>query len=68
MEHLRVVYLPEPHIDLRHVIEAVGPRHDRVATPHTAGNRDGTLRRRAEFCAQNVHRIAAGLEPEYRIA
>jgi D-3-phosphoglycerate dehydrogenase / 2-oxoglutarate reductase len=39
-----------------------------VATPHTAGNSDGTLRRRAEFCAQNVDRVAAGLEPECRIA
>jgi phosphoglycerate dehydrogenase-like enzyme len=39
-----------------------------VATPHTAGNSDGTTRRRAEFCAHNVDRVAAGLEPECRIA
>ena len=39
-----------------------------VATPHTAGNSDGPLRRRAEFRAQNVDRVAAGLEPECRIA
>jgi D-3-phosphoglycerate dehydrogenase len=39
-----------------------------VATPHTAGNSDGTLRRRAIFCAENVDRVAAGLEPECRIA
>src|SRR5579859_3306381 len=28
MQQLRVLYLPEPHIDPRYVIEAVGPRHD----------------------------------------
>jgi len=39
-----------------------------VATPHTAGNSDGTMRRRAEFCAQNVDRVARGLQPECRIA
>ena len=39
-----------------------------VATPHTAGNSDGTLRRRAEFCAHNIDRVARGLEPESRIA
>lgn len=39
-----------------------------VATPHTAGNSDGTLLRRAEFCAQNVDRVGSGLEPECRIA
>jgi phosphoglycerate dehydrogenase-like enzyme len=38
-----------------------------VATPHTAGNSDGTLRRRAEFCARNVDRVAAGQEPECRL-
>jgi phosphoglycerate dehydrogenase-like enzyme len=38
-----------------------------VATPHTAGNSDGTLRRRAEFCASNVDRVASNLEPECRI-
>jgi phosphoglycerate dehydrogenase-like enzyme len=39
-----------------------------VATPHTAGNSHGTLRRRAEFCAHNLGRVARGLEPECRIA
>jgi phosphoglycerate dehydrogenase-like enzyme len=39
-----------------------------VATPHTAGNSDGTLRRRAEFCAHNVDRVARGLEPQCLIA
>ena len=32
-----------------------------VLTPHTAGNTAGTLRRRAEFCAQNLDRLARGL-------
>jgi len=39
-----------------------------VATPHTAGHSGGTWRRRAMFCAQNVDRVAEGLEPESRIA
>jgi phosphoglycerate dehydrogenase-like enzyme len=39
-----------------------------VATPHTAGNHDGALRQRAEFCARNIDRIAEGLEPECRLA
>jgi D-3-phosphoglycerate dehydrogenase len=39
-----------------------------VATPHTAGHSGGTWRRRARFCADNVDRVAAGLEPECRIA
>src|SRR5262249_12406699 len=39
-----------------------------VATPHTAGHSGGTWRRRAMFCAENVDRVAAGLEPECRIA
>src|SRR6266545_6929317 len=38
-----------------------------VATPHTAGNHDGALRLRAEFCARNIDRVAAGLEPECRL-
>jgi phosphoglycerate dehydrogenase-like enzyme len=38
-----------------------------VATPHTAGNSDGTLRRRAEFCASNIDRVAQELEPHCRI-
>src|SRR5690348_3196488 len=28
MQRLRVVYLPEAHIDVRYVVEAVGARHD----------------------------------------
>ena len=38
-----------------------------VATPHTAGNHDGALRQRAAFCARNLDRVAAGLEPECRL-
>lgn len=38
-----------------------------VATPHTAGISEGTLRRRAEFCAHNLDRVAEGLEPESRV-
>ena len=38
-----------------------------VATPHIAGATDGTSRRRAACAAENVDRIAAGLEPLYRI-
>ena len=38
-----------------------------VATPHTAGNHEGALRKRAAFCAHNVDRVAAGLEPECRL-
>jgi hypothetical protein len=35
-----------------------------VITPHTAGNTDGTLQRRATFCAGNLDRVANGLTPE----
>ena len=38
-----------------------------IATPHIAGATDGTSRRRAACVAENVDRIAAGLEPLYRI-
>jgi phosphoglycerate dehydrogenase-like enzyme len=38
-----------------------------VVTPHTAGNTDGTLRRRAEFCAQNLDRLARGVPLECQI-
>jgi len=38
-----------------------------VATPHIAGMTDGTSRRRARCAADNVDRIAAGLEPLYRV-
>lgn len=34
-----------------------------VATPHIAGLTLGTSKRRAEFAARNVNRIASGLEP-----
>jgi phosphoglycerate dehydrogenase-like enzyme len=53
--------------------EPVDPNHpllklqNFVATPHTAGVTDGTSRRRAECCAQNMDRIAEGLEPLYLI-
>ena len=39
-----------------------------IAMPHTAGTTDGTSRKRAQCCADNVDRIAAGLPPLYRVA
>ncbi len=39
-----------------------------VTTPHIAGVTDGTSRKRARCCADNVDRIAAGLAPLYRVA
>lgn len=39
-----------------------------VATPDMAGMTDGTSRRRAQCAADNVDRVAAGLEPLYRVA
>jgi D-3-phosphoglycerate dehydrogenase len=38
-----------------------------IATPHFSGGTDGTSRRRADCAAENVDRIAASLEPLYRI-
>ena len=38
-----------------------------IATPHISGTTNGTSRRRAECVATNVHRIAQGLQPLYRI-
>lgn len=38
-----------------------------VVTPHTAGVTDGTARRRAAGGAENLDRIAAGLEPLHRV-
>lgn len=38
-----------------------------IATPHISGTTDGTSRRRAQAAAENVGRIAAGLEPLYRV-
>lgn len=38
-----------------------------VVTPHTAGVTDGTARRRAQGSADNIDRVAAGLEPLYRV-
>lgn len=38
-----------------------------VVTPHVAGATDGTSRKRADCAAQNVDRVARGLEPLYRI-
>ena len=38
-----------------------------ITTPHIAGATDGTSRRRAACAAENVDRIATGLEPLYRI-
>jgi phosphoglycerate dehydrogenase-like enzyme len=39
-----------------------------IALPHIAGTTDGTSRKRAQCCADNVDRIAAGMEPLYRVA
>lgn len=38
-----------------------------IATPHISGGTDGTSRKRARCAADNVERIAAGLEPLYRV-
>jgi phosphoglycerate dehydrogenase-like enzyme len=38
-----------------------------ITTPHIAGVTDGTSRNRAGAGAENVERIAAGLEPLYRV-
>ena len=38
-----------------------------VAAPHIAGCTDGTARKRAQGAAENVNRVASGLEPLYRI-
>ncbi len=38
-----------------------------VTTPHISGGTDGTSRRRAAVAAENVDRIARGLEPLYRV-
>jgi len=38
-----------------------------IATPHIAGVTDGTSRRRAEFAAANIERVANGLEPLSRV-
>jgi len=38
-----------------------------VVTPHTSGCTDGTSRKRAACSAENVDRVAQGLEPLYRI-
>ena len=38
-----------------------------VVTPHIAGVTDGTSRKRAQCCADNVDRLAAGLAPLYRV-
>ena len=38
-----------------------------VTTPHIAGVTEETSRRRAACCAENVDRVAAGLEPLYRV-
>ena len=38
-----------------------------IATPHVSGGTDGTSRRRAQASAENVDRVAAKLEPLYRV-
>jgi len=49
--------LSSPIFSLPHVVTA----------PHIAGVTDGTARKRAQAAADNVNRVAAGLEPLYRI-
>jgi len=39
-----------------------------IATPHSAGVTNGTSRKRAQACAENVDRIAAGLAPLYLVS
>jgi D-3-phosphoglycerate dehydrogenase len=38
-----------------------------IALPHVAAATDGTSRKRAECVAENVDRVAHGLEPNYRV-
>jgi phosphoglycerate dehydrogenase-like enzyme len=38
-----------------------------VTTPHISGTTNGTSRRRAQCVVDNIDRIAAGLEPLYRV-
>ena len=38
-----------------------------IVTPHVSGCTDGTARKRAAVAAENVDRIAQGLEPLYRV-
>ncbi len=38
-----------------------------VITPHVSGSTDGTARNRAAAAAENLDRVAAGLEPLYRV-
>ena len=38
-----------------------------VVTPHTSGTTDGTARKRAAAAAENIDRVAQGLEPLYRV-
>lgn len=38
-----------------------------IVTPHTAGVTDGTARRRAAGSLENLNRVAAGLEPLFRV-
>lgn len=53
--------------------EPIDPNHpllllpNVVVTPHTAGSTNGTSRRRAQFAAANLDRLAQGLEPLGRV-
>jgi phosphoglycerate dehydrogenase-like enzyme len=38
-----------------------------IVTPHTSGSTDGTARKRAAAAAENLNRVAQGLEPLYRV-
>jgi phosphoglycerate dehydrogenase-like enzyme len=39
-----------------------------ITTPHIAGITDGTSQKRAQACAENLDRIAGGLEPIYLVS
>ena len=57
------VYGQEP-LDLDHEIFKLPTV---LTTPHIAGVTDGTSRKRAKAAADNVDRIAAGVDPLYRV-
>ena len=58
------VFDPEPP-DPKHPVFSLT---NVVATPHIAGFTDGSSRKRAKFVAENVERIAQGLEPLHQVS
>ena len=57
------VFDPEPP-DVAHPVFALP---NVVVTPHIAAYTDGSSRKRAACIAENIDRVAAGLEPLYRV-